>query len=149
MTKTKTRRKPEPKRESESRYGSRLAINMLAQLERSTDLCDACALDEMMRERAKSQDNIVWRYLETCRVRSRGAERGFCAVLSDFVADCSEGFTPKSGTYEKALKIRVPGCVSAEAEKLRTWKSISRVTGKDYGPMPADFGTPGWTPGAP
>jgi hypothetical protein len=139
---TTNRRAPEPKRES--RYGSRLAINMLRQLEASTELCDACALDELKQKRAKPQDNIVWRYLETCRARSRGAERGFCAVLSDFIADASDGFVPDAEVYGKALKIEVPGGVSAAAENRRTWKSIQRITGEDYGPMPPDFGTPGW-----
>jgi len=105
-------------------------------------LCDACALDEMMQEgrRAKPQDNIVLRYLEKYRARSPDAEAAFCAVLSDFVADCSEGFVPDSGTYEKALKIRAPRKrESAETERLRTWKAVQRITGKDYGPMPADW----------
>jgi hypothetical protein len=136
---TTTRRKPAPKRESGSRYGSRLAFIMLAQLEASTDLCDACALDEMVQGRTQPQDNIVWRYLETCRARSRGAERGFCAVLSDFVADCSEGFVPDSETYEKALKIRAPAKrKSAETERVRTWKAVQRLTG-NAAPMPADW----------
>jgi hypothetical protein len=65
-------------------------------------------------------------------------------VLSDFVSNSSEGFTLKATDYQKGLKIRVPGRVSKETERLRTWKSIQRITGKDYGPMPPDFGTAGW-----
>jgi hypothetical protein len=135
---TTNRRKPDAR--DDRREGYELAITMLRDLEASTDLCDKCGLSI-----PATQDNIVYRYLVKCRARSLDAEAGFCAVLSDFVADCSEGFTPKSGTYEKALKIRAPAKRnSAASEKLRTWKMIGRVTGKDYGPMPADFGTPGW-----
>jgi hypothetical protein len=134
----KRTRTPEPKRES--RYGSRLAINMLRQLEASTELCDACALDELKQKGAKPQDNIVWRYLETCRERSRGAERGFCAVLSDFIADSSDGFVPDAEVYGKALKIEVPGGVSAAAENRRTWKAVQRITSQDYGRMPPAWG---------
>jgi hypothetical protein len=135
---TTTRRTVDLKDDAREAY--KLAITMLAELERSTDLCDACALDEMVQGRARPQDNIVLRYLEQCRARSPAAEAAFCAVLSDFVADCSEGFVPNSGTYEKALKIRAPAKrASKEVERLRAWKSVSRITGKDYGPMPADW----------
>jgi hypothetical protein len=128
------------------RAGYKLAINMLRELEASTDLCDMCALDEMVTGRAKPQNNIVYRYLVKCRGRSLPLDvaAGFCAVLSDFVSNSSEGFTLKATDYQKGLKIRVPGRVSKEVERLRTWKTIQRVTGKDYGPMPPDFGTPGW-----
>jgi hypothetical protein len=130
------------------RDGYKLAITMLRELEASTDLCDACALDESVTGRAKPQDNIVYRYLVKCRKRgpprSLYVAAGFCAVLSDFVSNSSEGLTLKATDYQKGLKIRVPGRVSKETERLRTWKSIQRITGKDYGPMPPDFGTPGW-----
>jgi hypothetical protein len=95
--------------------------------------------------RATSQDNIVLRYLQNARARAPNAEAGFCAVLSDFFADCAEGFVPNSKTYAKGLRIRTPqGRTSKNNENLRTWKSIQRITGKDYGPMPPDFGTPDW-----
>jgi hypothetical protein len=111
----------------------------------STDLCDLCALDEFVTGRATPQDNIVLRYLEKCRERSASVEAGFGAVLSDFVSNSSEGFTLKATDYQKGLKIRVPDVrVSKETERLRTWKSIQHITGNDYGPMPPDFGTPGW-----
>jgi hypothetical protein len=129
----------------DAREAYRLAITMLSELESSTDLCEACALDEMLPERTQPQDNIVLRYLETCRALSPAAEAAFCAVLSDFVADCSEGFVPDSGTYEKVLEIRAPRKHErAETERERTWKMIGRLAGKDYGPMPPDFGTPEW-----
>jgi hypothetical protein len=134
-----TRRTPDPK--DERREGYKLAITMLRDLEASTELCDLCALDEFVTGRATPQDNIVLRYLEKCRARSPDAEVAFCAVLSDFLADCSEGLVPDAGTYRKGLKIRAPAKrESKENERLRTWKSVSRITGKDYGPMPADWG---------
>src|ERR1700682_3973421 len=78
------------------------------------------------------------------RIRTEG-QPGFCAILSDLVAESSEGFTLKATDYQKGLKIRVHAArISAVDEKLRTWKSIQRITGEDYGPMPPDFGTPGW-----
>jgi hypothetical protein len=131
-------------RDPDRREGHKLAITMLRELEASTDLCDRCLLDESVTGRATPQDNIVLRYLEKCRERSASVEAGFCAVLSDFVSNSSEGFTLKATDYQKGLKIRVPGRVSAATEHLRTWKTIQRVTGQDYGPMPPDFGTPGW-----
>ena len=127
------------------REGYKLAITMLRELEANPELCDLCALDEFVTGRAKPQNNIVYRYLVKCRGRSLDVAAGFCAVLSDFVAESSEGFCLKASEYQKGLKIRAPARrISKEAERLRTWKSIQRVTGKDYGPMPPDFGTPGW-----
>jgi hypothetical protein len=74
-----------------------------------------------------------------CRASSLDAQAGFCAVLSDFVSDCSEGFTPNAATYQKALKIRVPGRrVSKETARLRTLKAAQRLTG-NTAPMPADW----------
>jgi hypothetical protein len=137
-----SRRTPNPK--DERREGYKLAITMLRQLEASPELCDLCALDEFVTGRAKPQNNIVYRYLVKCRGRSLDVAAGFCAVLSDFVAESSEGFCLKASDYQKGLKIRVPGRVSEEVERLRTWKSIQRITGRDYGPMPPDFGTTGW-----
>ena len=131
-------------RDPDRREGHKLAITMLRQLEASTDLCDLCLLDELVTGRATPQDNIVYRYLVKCRARSMDVAAGFCAVLSDFVSNSSEGFTLKATDYQKGLKIRVPGRVSKETERLRTWKSVARITGQDYGPMPPDFGTPGW-----
>jgi hypothetical protein len=140
---TATRRTPDPK--ADHRDGYRLAITMSRELEASTDICDLCALDEFVTGRATPQDNIVLRYLEKCRERSASVEAGFCAILSDFVAESSEGFCLKATDYQKGLKIRVHAArISAADENLRTWKSIQRITGKDYGPMPPDFGTPGW-----
>jgi hypothetical protein len=142
----KSTKTPDPK--DDRREGYRLAITMLRELEASTDLCDACALDESVTGRAKPQDNIVYRYLVKCRKRgpprSLDVAAGFCAVLSDFVSDCSEGMVPKAATYQKGLKIRAPGRAGKDNENLRTWKLIQRITGKDYGPMPPDFGTPEW-----
>jgi hypothetical protein len=130
---------------TDCREGHKLAIVMLRELEASTDLCDLCLLDESVTGRATPQDNIVLRYLEKCRERSESVEAGFCAVLSDMVAASSEGFTLEATDYQKVLKIRVHAArISAADENLRTWKSIQRITGKDYGPMPPDFGTPGW-----
>jgi hypothetical protein len=130
-------RAPDPK--DDHREGYRLAITMLRELEANPDLCDACGLAI-----PAQQDNIVLRYLDECRARSRNAEAGFCAVLSDFVADCSDGLIPKAGTYQKALKIRAPGRgISAADKNRRTWKLIQRITGS-RDPMPHDFGTPGW-----
>jgi hypothetical protein len=137
MPKTTTNRS---RPDDDRREAYRLAITMLTELELSTELCDACALDEMLPGRTQPQDNIVLRYLEQCRARSPAAEAAFCAVLSDFVADCCEGFVPDSGTYEKAFTILGPSkreC--AENERLRTWKLVQRMTGKDYGPMPDDW----------
>ncbi len=143
MTKPATsRRAPDPK--DDRREGYEFAITMLRELEASTDLCDACLLDEFVTGRTKPQYSIVYAYLVKCRGRSLGVAAGFCAVLSDFVSNSSEGFTLKATDYQKGLKIRVPGRVSEKVERLRTWKSIRRITGKDYGPMPPDFGTPGW-----
>ena len=137
-TTTTNRRTPDPK--DERREGYKLAITMLRDLEASTDLCDLCALDEFVTRRATPQDNIVLRYLEQCRARSPDTAAGFCAVLSDMVAGCSEGLIPDSGNYQKGLKILVPRKrESKENKRLRTWKSVSRITGKDYGPMPADW----------
>jgi hypothetical protein len=100
--------------------------------------------DESVTGRAKPQNNIVYRYLVKCRGRSLDVAAGFCAVLSDFVANSSEGFTLKATDYQKVLKIRAHAArISAADENLRTWKSIQRITGEDYGPMPPDFGTPG------
>jgi hypothetical protein len=138
----KSTKTPDPK--DDRREGYKLAITMLRELEASPDLCDACLLDESVTGRAKPQNNIVYRYLVKCRARSLEAQARFCAVLSDFVSNSSEGFTLKAADYQKVLKIRLPGRVSKEAERLRTWNSIQRITGTDYGPMPPDFGTPGW-----
>jgi hypothetical protein len=142
MDNAKKSRPTDPK--DDRREGYKLAITMLRELEASPELCDLCALDEFVTGRATPQDNIVLRYLEKCRGRSASVEAGFCAILSDLVAESSEGFTLKATDYQKGLKIRVPGRVSKEAERLRTWKSVARITGQDYGPMPPDFGTPGW-----
>jgi hypothetical protein len=144
MAKTTKQAKRTPDPKDERREGYKLAITMLRELEASPDLCDMCALDEFVTGRAKPQDNIVYRYLVKCRERSLDVTAGFCAVLSDFVSNSSEGFTLKATDYQKGLKIRVPGRGSEEVERLRTWKSIQRITGQDYGPMPPDFGTPGW-----
>jgi hypothetical protein len=114
------------------REGYKLAIAMLRELEANPGL-------------PAKQDNIVLRCLEKCRERSASVEAGFCAVLSDFISNSSEGFTLKATDYQKGLKIRVHAArISAADENLRTWKSIQRITGEDYGPMPPDFGTPGW-----
>ncbi|SRR6266851_1216047 len=132
------RRTPDPK--DDRREGYKLAITMLRELQASPELCDTCGLSN-----PAQQDNIVLRYLHECRSHSPSAEAGFCAILSDFVSDCSEGFVPKAATYQKGLKIRVPGPrISALDKKRRTWKALQRITGQDYGPMPPDFGTPGW-----
>ncbi len=142
-TTAKRIRAPDPK--DDRREGYKLAITMLRELEASTDLCDACLLDEFVTGRAKRQYSIVYAYLVKCRARSLDAQAGFCAVLSDFVSNSSEGFTLKATDYQKELKIRLPaGRVSEKVERLRTWKSIQRITGKNYGPMPPDFGTAGW-----
>jgi hypothetical protein len=136
MTKTTKRAAlnvPEPDR----REGYTLAIAMLRELEASTDLCDACLLDEFVTGRAKPQDNIVYRYLVKCRACSLDVAAGFCAVLSDFVSNSSEGFTLKATDYQKGLKIRVPGRVSKEVERLRTWKSIQRNYRPRLRPHPA------------
>src|ERR1700680_2305242 len=131
--------------EPDRREGYKLAITMLRELEASPELCDLCALDEFVTGRATPQDNIVLRYLEKCRERSASVEAGFCAILSDLVAESSEGFTLKATDYQKRLKIRVHvPRISGADENLRTWKMIQRITGEDYGPMPPDFGTPGW-----
>jgi hypothetical protein len=130
-----TRRTPDPK--DERREGYKLAITMLRELEASPELCDACGLAIPAK-----QNNIVLRYLEESRERSPDAAAGFCAVLSDFVADCSEGFVPNAANYQKGLKIRLPKpvAISQDAERLRAWKAVQQITGKDYGPMPADWG---------
>jgi hypothetical protein len=137
--KSKPAKKAPPAVSSERREGYKAAIRMLRQLEASTELCDASALDKMIEKRPKPQHNVVHHCLQRCREHSPDTEAAFCAVLSDFVADCSEGFVPNSRTYQKALKIRVPaGTVSKETERLRTWKAIKRLTG-DAGPMPSDW----------
>ena len=139
MTKTTTNRPFGGPEGQFRREGYKLAITMLCELEASTDLCDLCALDEFVTRRAKPQDNIVYRYLVKCRERPLDVQAGFCAVLSDFVADCSEGLVPDSGSYEKALKIRAPARrVSKETEALRTWKLVQRIAGR-AAPMPADW----------
>jgi hypothetical protein len=128
----------------EIREGYKLAVTMLRELEASTDLCDLCALDEFVAGRASPQDNVVLRYLHECRARSVSVEAGFCAILSDFVADCSEGMVPKAETYQKGLKIRAPGRgISAADNNRRTWKLMQRITGS-RDPIPAGFGTPEW-----
>ena len=142
MVNAKKSRPADPK--DDRREGYKLAITMLRELEASTDLCDACLLDEFVTGRAKPQYSIVYAYLVKCRARSLDVAAGFCAVLSDFVSNSSEGFTLKATDYQKGLKIRVPGRVSEKVDRLRTWKSIQRITGQDYGPMPPDFGTAGW-----
>ena len=130
--------------EPERREGYKLAITMLCELEASTDLCDLCALDEFVEGRATPQDNVVLRYLRECRAHSPSAEARFCAILSDFVADCSEGIVPKAETYQKGLKIRAPGRgISAADDHRRTWKLMQRITGR-RDPMPVGFGTPEW-----
>jgi hypothetical protein len=140
MAKNHSTNRRTPDSKDDRREGYKLAITMLRELEASTDLCDLCLLDESVTGRAKPQNNIVYRYLVECRGRSLDVAAGFCAVLSDFVANSSEGFTLKATDYQKGLKIRVPGRVSKETERLRTWKSLQRITGKDYGPMPPDWG---------
>lgn len=137
-----SRHTPDPK--DDRREGYKLAITMLRELEASPDLCDQCILDEFVTGRATLQDNVVLRYVEKCRERSASVEAGFCAILSDFVATSSEGFCLNASDYQKGLKIRPGPRISKEAERRRTWKSIQRITGEDYGPMPGDFGTPGW-----
>jgi hypothetical protein len=137
MAKTTTNRRP-PDPKNDRREGYKLAITMLRQLETSTDLCAECALDELRTEKTRPQDNVVLRYLHECRTRSPSAEAAFCAILSDFVSDCSEGFVPSAATYQTALKIRVPRRVSSAVENRRTWKSVQRITG-NASPMP-----PGW-----
>ena len=97
---------------TDRREGCKLAITMLRELEASPELCDACGLAS-----PAQQDNIVLRYLEECRARSPSAEAGFCAVLSDFIADSSEGFCPNGATYQKGLKIPAPGRVSKAAKE--------------------------------
>ena len=145
MAKTTKQAKPTPDPKDDRREGYKLAITMLRELEASPDLCDSCALDELVTGRAKPQYSIVYAYLVKCRARSLDVAARFCAVLSDMVGSCSEGMVPKAGTYQKGLKIRLPaGRVSEKVKRLRTWKNIQRITGKDYGPMPAGFGTPGW-----
>jgi hypothetical protein len=127
----KSTKAAEPK--DDRREGYRLAINMLHELEASPELCDACGLAD-----PAQQDNIVMRYLHECRTRSPSAEAGFCAVLSDFVADSSDGFCPNAATYQKGLKISVPRRVSKAVKNRRAWKAVQRITGRDD-PMP-----PGW-----
>jgi hypothetical protein len=145
MAETTKRAKRTPDHpKDDRREGYKLAITMLRELEASPDLCDLCGLDEFVTGRAKPQDNIVYRYLVKCRGRSLDVAAGFCAILSDFAADCSEGLVPKAGTYQKALKIRAPGRgISAADKNRRTWKLMQRITGS-RDPMPVGFGTPGW-----
>ena len=97
---TATRRTPDPK--ADHRDGYRLAITMLRELEASTDICDLCALDEFVTGRATPQDNIVLRYLEKCRERSASVEAGFCAILSDFVAESARLWDARMG--EKTMR---------------------------------------------
>jgi hypothetical protein len=141
MAKT-TNQRTDPK--NDRRQGYKLAITMLRELEASPDLCDACLLDESVTGRAKPQNNIVYRYLVKCRARSLEAQARFCAVLSDFVSNSSEGFTLKAADYQKVLKIRVPGRgITATDDHRRTWKLMQRITGS-RDPMPIGFGTPEW-----
>jgi len=126
--------------ETPTREAYKLAITMLAELERSTDLCDACALDEFVRGRGRPQYNIVLRYLEQCRASSPASEAAFCAVLSDLVAMIALGVVPDSGSYERALKIPMPvRRLSEAAKRRRAWRVVQHVTGRND-PMPADFG---------
>jgi hypothetical protein len=64
--------------------GYKLAITMLRQLEASPELCDACALEELRTGKTTPHDNIVYRYLVKCRVRSLDAQAMHGAAVAVF-----------------------------------------------------------------
>ena len=105
MAKATTTNRRTPDLKDESREGSRLAMVMLTQLDLSPSLCAKCGVDA-----PAGQDNIVMRYLDTCRQRGgRNAEVSFCALLSDWVATSAMGAGPtRIPWYERTLKIRMP-----------------------------------------
>jgi hypothetical protein len=140
MAKVKTTYERTPRQKNDRRIGYKAAVTMMRELELSTALCDECALDEIKQGQTKPQFNIVYHYLTKCRARSLDAQAGFCAILSDFVADCSEGFVPDSKAYQKDLKLRMPTRIKIEpaTERTRTWKAVQRLTGSTD-PMPADW----------
>ena len=79
--------------------GVGLAVQMLDQLQHNPDIADQCSLEEEYRSSGGEQKNIVLEYLDAARGGGREVERGFAAVMTDFVAACRGGCVPDTKNY--------------------------------------------------
>jgi len=96
----------QPPRSPDIAKGHAIAIRMLRELRSDPDRLDGCFLDPQYRnaERGRGYENLVTAGLEEARRQGPGVEEGFAMVLSDFIATCCGGSTPKSGYYEQLME---------------------------------------------
>ena len=83
-----------------ARRGQQLAIEMVAELEDSVELQEACMFPP-----EDTQRNIVLERLDQVRALGRDAGVAFTAILSDYIANGAAGCTVDPAAYESALLI--------------------------------------------
>jgi hypothetical protein len=85
------------------RDGRALAMQLLEELEaEGADM--RCSIDPQYWGEAAAQEIPLLRYLQILRERNcLEADRGFCAVITDFVSCCLGGSVPDSAFYAQFL----------------------------------------------